>query len=237
MNKRRNRRKVSIEIHKVPRNPGIAGPDQFTEECILRVLDPAGTEEKRLSLQQFKLRRAQAKHDTHTSSFAVVQSTDDGDDEDYEDDVSTVGVAAEFLETNSPRRYTLANYDKGWVAKYRFPIRAVESNGVNQTSVFIHISAGKLQQDRELVFDTKADAEDFDLTIRNERLKQIARAEEKMNAVLGSARPDITDQLTFLVEIVSAWDIPIGDIVSTDPYVVCMMGKEKIHRTKFLSKT
>jgi hypothetical protein len=39
------------------------------------------------------------------------------------------------------------------------------------------------------------------------------------------------DQLQILVEIVSATDLPIADHKTSDPYTICYLGKEEIHRT------
>ena len=46
-----------------------------------------------------------------------------------------------------------------------------------------------------------------------------------------------TTEINLLIEIVSATDLPIADIVSTDPYVVVYLGNQKIHKTGFISKT
>lgn len=39
------------------------------------------------------------------------------------------------------------------------------------------------------------------------------------------------DALQILVEIVSATDLPIADHKTSDPYTICYLGKEEIHRT------
>ena len=46
-----------------------------------------------------------------------------------------------------------------------------------------------------------------------------------------------TTEINLLIEIVSATDLPIADIVSTDPYVVVYLGNQKIHKTGYISKT
>ena len=42
--------------------------------------------------------------------------------------------------------------------------------------------------------------------------------------------------VNLLVEVVSAADLPIADVSSTDPYVVVFMGKQEVHRTKKVFK-
>jgi hypothetical protein len=63
-----------------------------------------------------------------------------------------------------------------------------------------------------------------------ESLKQVAKSlpmELELNA---------SSELSLLVEIVSATDLPIADISSTDPYIIVYMGQQEIHRTKPISK-
>lgn len=48
---------------------------------------------------------------------------------------------------------------------------------------------------------------------------------------------DITKELKILIEISSARGLLIGDITSSDPYVIVTMGKEQVHKTKYISKT
>jgi Ca2+-dependent lipid-binding protein len=43
--------------------------------------------------------------------------------------------------------------------------------------------------------------------------------------------------VNILVEIVSATDLPIADMKSTDPYIVVYLGKQEVHRTKPISNT
>lgn len=49
--------------------------------------------------------------------------------------------------------------------------------------------------------------------------------------------PDIGDELKILIEISSGRKLLIGDFNSSDPYVVVVLGKEEVHRTKHISKT
>lgn len=50
------------------------------------------------------------------------------------------------------------------------------------------------------------------------------------------SRLDTHGNVSLLVEIVSASDLPIADAKSTDPYVIVFMGKQIIHRTKTIPK-
>jgi hypothetical protein len=68
------------------------------------------------------------------------------------------------------------------------------------------------------------------------------RAAAKLKASLGSDQVALHRELTLLVEIVSAWDLPISDISATgkgssDPYVQCFLNGKEVHRTKHISQT
>ena len=45
------------------------------------------------------------------------------------------------------------------------------------------------------------------------------------------------EEISILVEFMSAMDILIGDVVSSDPYVQVKLGKETVHKTKYIPKT
>lgn len=47
----------------------------------------------------------------------------------------------------------------------------------------------------------------------------------------------LDNRIQILVEIVSASNLPIADILSSDPYIKVLNGTEEIHRTKVLSKS
>jgi Ca2+-dependent lipid-binding protein len=44
-------------------------------------------------------------------------------------------------------------------------------------------------------------------------------------------------KLKILVEISSGRDLMVGDIVTSDPYVVVLLGEEEVHRTHYIAKT
>jgi Ca2+-dependent lipid-binding protein len=47
----------------------------------------------------------------------------------------------------------------------------------------------------------------------------------------------LDSHVNILVEVVSATDLPIADMKSTDPYVAVYLGKQEVHRTKPISNT
>lgn len=48
---------------------------------------------------------------------------------------------------------------------------------------------------------------------------------------------DIGERVSILVEISSGKNLMIGDIATSDPYVVACLGTKEIHRTKHKFKT
>lgn len=216
--KHRRRRKIAIEIRRV----------DGVEECIVRVLDPA-TKADRIAAKK----RAKEKL-KKLAGQSVPVVVDDEDDEASVGSMSTAdGVPVEFRDSGTP------SYDEsGWVAKYRFPVRTLSIKGTQKTGVFVQIDLGKRKQIRELIFDSVQESESFQTVIRRELEKEKSRAKAKVAAAVGDdASVNSDEKVTFLIEIVSAWDIPAGDFFSSDPFVVCRLNQREVHRTKYISKT
>jgi hypothetical protein len=75
-------------------------------------------------------------------------------------------------------------------------------------------------------------------TLERELNNEKERTQAKMAAALGvTSAQGAAEQLNLLVEVVSAWDIPAGDFVTSDPYVVCTLGVAEVHRTKYIPAT
>lgn len=215
-NKHRRRRKIAIEVHRI----------EGVEECIVRVLDPASKDDRIAIRKRAKERHKQLGH--------LVPSVDEEDDEASVGSMSTAeGVPIEFRDSGSP------SYDeKGWVAKYRFPVRTLSIKGTQKTGVFVQIDLGKRKQVRELIFDSIQESEMFQTVVRRELEKESSRAKAKVAAAVGDDASVKSDEdITFLIEIVSAWDIPAGDFFSSDPFVICRLNQREVHRTKYISKT
>jgi len=58
-----------------------------------------------------------------------------------------------------------------------------------------------------------------------------------LQAALGDIKLNKFEKINLLFEIVSGYDLPIGDFNSSDPFVVALMGNEEVHRTMHVSKT
>jgi Ca2+-dependent lipid-binding protein len=70
--------------------------------------------------------------------------------------------------------------------------------------------------------DTDRKPQEFSLNLKGRALSMLEEGTETIN---------------LLVEIVSAIDIPVADIYSSDAYVIVRMGGKEVHRTNFIPKS
>ena len=207
LQKGRQRRIVSVEVHRI----SAKNPKTPSyEECILRILSP--------------VKRKKTQKHSHE------------EDEDDNDSVDT--SSPEFMDQNALTGAEDTMYP-GWRAKYRFPVRCVHIKGTHRLSVHVDIQLGKRKEAREILFALKEEADRFVDVLQSELALDADRTDRKMQVALGAAAPQILaqPQMTFLVEIVSAWDLAAADLFSSDPFVSCILDGVEVHRTDFISKT
>lgn len=193
-----------------------------------RVLVPA-TKQHRLELKKeafTKLRQEKGSNETFTS-VKEIRVTEDDDD----DDGSTMNGHEGALADAGGKEF------EGWKPKYRIPCRSLTIKQQQKKSVFVLIEIQRLRQERELIFDTLEDAQKFCDKIQQEQLLEEKRAKGRLEAALGDIKLPPMEKITLLVEIVSGWQLPIGDISTSDPYVIVALGREEVHRTKHISST
>jgi hypothetical protein len=127
---------------------------------------------------------------------------------------------------------------EGWKPRYRIPVNGITMKRQEEKSVFVIIDAGTARQERELIFDSDDDATGFCEKLQHEQDFELDRKKGRIKAALGGIELPKFETISLLIEIVSCWDIPAGDITGTsDPFVVCMMGKEQIHKTDVIYRT
>eukprot|EP00980_Cylindrotheca_fusiformis_P020990 scaffold7987_cov200-Cylindrotheca_fusiformis.AAC.19 len=219
----RHRRKLSIEVH-----------DQQTpdnghyKECVLRVLVPSNKVKNAEAVREglLKMRKEEGSEETFTS----VRHIDTGGTDDDDHTVHTMGAGV--LRDTGGRDF------EGWKPRYRIPITGMTEKRQEGRSVFVTIEAGLTQQEREYIFDSGDDAIGFCETLQHEKNLEQNRKEERIKSALGGLSLPAFETISLLIEIVSCWDIPAGDITGTsDPFVVCMMGREQIHKTDVIPRT
>jgi C2 domain len=77
----------------------------------------------------------------------------------------------------------------------------------------------------------------FAATESTEKSSQFASSAGDATASSQQTGLDGEEEIRLLVEIVSATDLPVADISSTDAYVVVLMGGREMHKTRVVSKT
>jgi hypothetical protein len=196
-----------------------------------RILDPA-SKEKRLEVKKeafTKLRMEKGSNDIFTSIREIrVEDDDDDDDNQSLNDIGS--KAGELADTGGK------NFD-GWKPRYRIPCQSITVKQQHKKSVHVMVEVQKLKQERELIFDTLQDAQSFCDKLEQERELELDRAEARLQAALGDIKLPPFETVTLLVEIVSGWNLPIGDYTCSDPYVIAMMGRQQVHRTKHVPRT
>lgn len=254
LQKGRRRRLLSIEVHRVhatvgqhtqkksSAGHGAAVSDGVYEECVLRVFVPVSTEEKRAAKKRAKAKRRAEREGATASQVAAIEDVEVSLLEDADDDESTVNISPEFMDTGAEVRISEHGADGGTTekmkAKYRFPIKAIRIKSTHKKSVMVEATLGKKAETREIIFDTTEDSEKFQAIIEQQRNLEKERAVQKMKVAMGDEKSiRLDERLTFLVEIVSGWDLPAGDFTSSDPFVSCLIDGEEVHRTEYISKT
>lgn len=192
-----------------------------------RILVPSSKEKEAEAKREAKTKNRLEKGSNQTfQSVREIYVGDDGDDDDTIEQM----VGGMLADTGGK------TFD-GWKPKYRIPCQSITVKLHHKKSVFLYIEIPKLKQEREIIFDTLEDAQKFCNTLEEEHALETARTEKRLQAVLGSIKLPPFETITLLVEIVSGWDLPIGDLSTSDPYVICMLGHREVHRTSYISST
>jgi hypothetical protein len=154
-------------------------------------------------------------------------------DEDGDDDAS---VALDSTQAGKIADHGGKHYD-GWMPKYSIPISGFFIRQQQKKTVHVLISVDNVKQERDVLFDTVDDAQKFCREVEEQKRLEQERQGMRLQASLGDIKLPNFETITLLFEIVSAYDLPIGDYTSSDPYVVAMMGHQVVHRTKHMPGT
>lgn len=149
-----------------------------------------------------------------------------------EEDDNSVFTPVELMSSGLP----LPELGAGWKAKYRIPLRSLSIKNQSNMSVFLHVEQDELKQKRELIFGSKKDAADFVSAFKREEVREPKRLDVKLKGSLGGIQLKRGEKLDLLIEIVSGWSLPIADLSSSDPFVICSINGREVHRTKHISK-
>lgn len=193
-----------------------------------RLLTPENSTVTRQSRQAAKKKKIQNRNDYLTSISDDVTSLRGGPD----DDDNTVGGEA-FADRDDISN--LPSY-KGWNAKYKLPIISMSIKSVHKNDVMITTEIRHIKHTRNLIFDSEHEAMEFVQMIEVQKEAEHERSRIKLQHALGGLKIISGEEVTLLVEIVSASDVPIADLKSSDPFVICSINDREVHRTDFISK-
>lgn len=205
----------------------------FYDECVVRTFVPVREAQK-----SGKAKRRTAMDGSSVSEAAASEHVEVSLVED--DDESTVNISPEFIDPGSGWQLpeTQNGIMQNWKAKYRFPIKTIRIKSTHKQSVTVEIKLGKRSERRELIFGSTEESEQFQALVESQAKLEHERASQKMKVAMGGEKSmRLDEQLTFLVEIASGWNLPAGDFTSSDPFVCCMIDGDEVHRTKYISKT
>jgi hypothetical protein len=164
------------------------------------------------------------------TSISEITVDDDDDDNQSYNDINIDKTSGVLADTGGKK------FDD-WKPRYRIPCQSITVKQQHKKSVYIMVEVQKLKQERELIFDTLEDAQNFCDKLEQERPLELDRAEARLQAALGDIKLPPFETVTLLIEFVSGWQLPIGDFATSDPYVIAMMGHQEIHRTKHIPRT
>jgi hypothetical protein len=203
---------------------------------LCRTLGPASKELAR----KYK-REAFLKYRNHEGSAmeydAVGTSIKDSHPDDDDDDMSVNYDSS----VDSVQKAQVADHGgkvyEGWKPKYSFPINGITIRLQQKRTVHVLISFQNIKQERDAIFDTIDDATKFCQEVERQKRLEAERQQGRLRVALGDIKLPKFEKITLLFEIVSGYDLPIGDFTSSDPYVIAMLGFQEVHRTSHLEKT
>ena len=248
--KHKHRRKCSLELHRVTPMKDLETSVRHENEqmnrshpyyeSIVRILVP---ENKELSRKvKYDALKDMANNNTSMDTFTSVQQIRyDQTDFNHDDDatVNTVSSTSSSATTKYPLIEDHGGREYGgWKPRYSLPMQGIYIRAQNKKTVTILISLNDFKQERDLIFDTTEDASSFIKEVEKQQRLENDRQDERLRLSLGR---QITlpkfEKLDLLFEIVSAYNIPIGDLKSCDPYVSVFMGHQEVHRTDIRHNT
>lgn len=204
-------------------------------------------------LQIFRERRESSHSEDHDDNTSVSSSVDYFNNHHHDDhSLSTLG-------DHGPEEH----HHSEWQLLYSFHLDDFEI--LKTDGKVIEVSAGSRGDMvvRDIKFDTEKEAAFFKACrdrmtelIRERAQRQIAEykltnrsagstpsqprgaTRALLEDVPGTAASSLEnmDEIKILVEIVGAENLPVGDIYSSDPYVVVRLGSMEIHRTEIVTK-
>lgn len=124
-----------------------------------------------------------------------------------------------------------------WTPKYQVPIGSLVLKQTTGSRVFLRLTQDGIKEKREFVFGSPKEATEFTSAFNREKIRESKRLDKKLKGSLGDITLMKGEKVDLLIEIVSGWNLPIADVTSSDPFVVCSINGKEVHRTKYVSKS
>jgi len=256
MSRHKHRRKCSLEIHRVTpmetdtpeeENGGEVVTIKQTHsyhECVVRILVPANQElSRKVKLDALKDMANNSTENSFDTFTSVRRISFDHIDFRHDDDDGSVNTTSSNSTSAASTKYPLINDHggrgfEGWKPRYSLPMHGIYIRGTHKKTVTILISFNDFKQERDLIFDTSDDAQSFVKNIEKQQRLETVRQDDRLKYALGGeVKLPKFEKIDLLFEIVSAYDLPVGDYLSSDPYVSAFLGHQEIHRTEYRQKT
>lgn len=159
----------------------------------------------------------------------------------HDNDIDDVDDADSVMESFADHNITADDTEggDGWLPKYKIPLEMfhiVESSKKRKNAVVVSFKFKNRSTQREFIFDTEDQANEFRHIIHVNQNLIKTRAKAQLDMALNGIQLQQDEQLTFLVDICSGSDIPQADVVrQSDPYVTVSFEGRQIHQTSYLS--
>jgi hypothetical protein len=158
---------------------------------------------------------------------------DSSENSDGEEDDNSVFTPVELLSSDLP----LPELSGTWRPKYKIPMRSLTVLNTSHSNVYFRFDKDGLKQKREIGFASSQEASDFVSAFKREQARESKRQDAKLKGSLGNIQLTRGEKLDLLIEIVSGWNLPIADLSSSDPFVICSINGSEVHRTKYVPKS
>lgn len=203
-------RKLSLEVHKVCMERH-DGPYEY-EDCVVRLWMP--DKSTRPSLQ-----------------IGMLDPSNNSDDDD--DDNTNSNTPVELLNAGAP----LPELAGSWKPKYQVSIGSLVHKQTTGSRVFMRLNQDGTKEKREFVFQSAELANEFTSAFNREKIRESKRLDKKLKGSLGDIKLKKGEKLDLLIEVCSGWTLPVADVTSSDPFVVCSINGKEVHRTHYIPKT
>lgn len=168
---------------------------------------------------------------SRAENIADVSNASDDDEEDAINGNSMIPVE---LLSSSVQLPELAG---SWLPKYQVSIGSLTLKQTTGSRVFMRLNQDGIKEKREYVFGSAREADDFTKAFNREKIRESKRLDKKLKGSLGDIELKKGEKLDLLIEVVSGWSLPVADVTSSDPFVVCSINGKEVHRTKYIPKS